>query len=220
MENTIQNNLKYNLDPVDFHLGPIILSGTFGDVFKGTYKNDPHLYAIKSINIRPNQNSEKVAIQSEIAILDIVSNNYPRPNAFPNFYGHFVDTTRLMMTENYGLIFDFFPSSLRKLIETHKTANQPIDFHKFKGIYNTLLDGLAFLQSRNICHRDLSPNNIMLDTNDTVKIIDYGVSKDITNLQQLNREAFTMTIAGKISYMAPEVLAALIANKNKVFLKK
>ena len=60
----------------------------------------------------------------------------------------------------------------------------------------------------------------MLDTNDTVKIIDYGVSKDITDLKQLNQEEFSMTIAGKISYMAPEVLAALIANESKVFLKK
>ena len=72
----------------------------------------------------------------------------------------------------------------------------------------------------NMCHRDLSPNNLMLDTNDTVKIIDYGVSKDITDLKQLNQEEFSMTIAGKICYMAPEVLAALLANKNKVFLKK
>ena len=186
--------------------------------FNKTYKNRPNQYAIKSINIRPNKKKQEIeqTIQSELAILDKITTNCPKPNAIPNYYGHFVVTNQTK-TDNYILVFDFFPSNLKGLIQSQITKKKPIDFLHLKGIYHSLLNGLAFLQSLNMCHRDLSPNNLMLDNKGTVKIIDYGVSKDITDLAQLNQQEFSLTIAGKVCYMAPEVLEAFIADESKVF---
>jgi len=51
-----------------------------------------------------------------------------------------------------------------------------------------------------IIHRDVSPHNILIDHSGSVKLIDFGVAKAASNLQ----ETETGTIKGKIGYMSPE----------------
>ena len=55
-----------------------------------------------------------------------------------------------------------------------------------------------YLNSKNICHRDLKPDNIMLDEKGYIKVIDFGTAIEINN--------FTSTITGTPHYIAPEVL--------------
>lgn len=49
-----------------------------------------------------------------------------------------------------------------------------------------------------VVHRDLSPQNIMIDYDGNVKVVDWGVAKAITHAEK------SKTIKGKISYMSPE----------------
>lgn len=54
----------------------------------------------------------------------------------------------------------------------------------------------------NIIHRDISPQNIILTKDGTVKIIDFGISKSNNNTEMTSVDI----IKGKISYIAPEYL--------------
>ncbi|MBF0207054.1 MAG: serine/threonine protein kinase [Oligoflexia bacterium] len=54
----------------------------------------------------------------------------------------------------------------------------------------------------NIIHRDISPHNIMITYDGSVKVIDFGIAKANTN----SEETQAGTIKGKISYLAPEYL--------------
>ncbi|MCG3191238.1 MAG: Serine/threonine-protein kinase PknD [Thermoanaerobaculia bacterium] len=71
------------------------------------------------------------------------------------------------------------------------------------------LDALAYLHSKSIVHRDISPENIMLqkvaDGTFRVKLIDLGVAKEI------KEEGLTETgmFVGKIRYSSPEQLGVL-----------
>ncbi|KAK4998263.1 G2-specific serine/threonine protein kinase [Elasticomyces elasticus] len=55
------------------------------------------------------------------------------------------------------------------------------------------------LGARMILHRDLKPENVFLSDNDTVKLGDFGLSKD------LHGQKFTQTYVGTPFYMSPEI---------------
>ena len=67
--------------------------------------------------------------------------------------------------------------------------------HYFKQIHM----GVTFLHDNGLCHRDLKPENCMVDAKtDTLKIIDFGLSKHLES-------AVTLGV-GTPDYMAPEML--------------
>jgi Protein kinase domain len=71
------------------------------------------------------------------------------------------------------------------------------------GLLEGVLAGLGHAHSRGIVHRDLKPENVMVTSNGTVKIADFGVAKV---LQDAAGNPLTMsgTTLGTPAYMAPE----------------
>ena len=65
-------------------------------------------------------------------------------------------------------------------------------------------------QPAGVVHRDVTPPNIMVDWNGTVKIVDFGIARAMQDLQTHAAEAGT--IKGKMSYVAPEQLDGRVAD--------
>ncbi|KAM5566766.1 serine/threonine-protein kinase STY13-like [Rosa sericea] len=64
-----------------------------------------------------------------------------------------------------------------------------------------LARGLSYLHSKNIVHRDVKTENLLLDKNRMVKIADFGVARlEASNLSDMTGNT------GTLGYMAPEVL--------------
>ncbi|KAL4502977.1 hypothetical protein ABPG72_014206 [Tetrahymena utriculariae] len=69
-----------------------------------------------------------------------------------------------------------------------------------KYITRTLLKSLHYMHLKGICHRDLSNNNVIFDSNTRkVKLIDFSVSKEYRNK---HRKMWTKT--GTLQFVAPE----------------
>ncbi|CAJ0929535.1 unnamed protein product [Ranitomeya imitator] len=87
--------------------------------------------------------------------------------------------------------------SLEALIETNGSLN--IDYVRF---YTAeIVCGLQFLHGHNIVHRDIKPDNIMLDADGHIRIIDLGLAQDgVTSSNNITG------VTGTFYYMAPEVL--------------
>ena len=65
-----------------------------------------------------------------------------------------------------------------------------------------ILVAIKQLHENNILYRDLKPENILLDRNGHIKLIDFGFSKQLRDIQRDRAR----TNCGTADYAAPEVL--------------
>jgi len=65
-----------------------------------------------------------------------------------------------------------------------------------------VLDALEYIHSNGVVHRDLKPENIMVDDQDNVKLIDFGIASD-SAARRLTYANFTATL-GTPNYISPE----------------
>jgi serine/threonine-protein kinase len=65
-----------------------------------------------------------------------------------------------------------------------------------------VLDALEYIHANGVVHRDLKPENIMVDVDDNIKLIDFGIASD-TSARRLTYANFTATL-GTPDYISPE----------------
>jgi len=65
-----------------------------------------------------------------------------------------------------------------------------------------VLDALEYIHDNGVVHRDLKPENIMVDDDDNIKLIDFGIAGDAT-ARRLTYANFTATL-GTPYYISPE----------------
>ena len=93
----------------------------------------------------------------------------------------------IMEHANGGELFDFIVRHTRL---SEKQASK---------FYYELIAGIEYLHKSGVCHRDLKPENLLLDYDNTLKIVDFGLS----NMYEKNETL--KTACGSPCYAAPEV---------------
>ncbi|CAG9336066.1 unnamed protein product [Blepharisma stoltei] len=80
------------------------------------------------------------------------------------------------------LVFECMPKNLAQFL-AERWSLDPLNDFEITSIMRQLLKGLEYLHSKNIMHRDIKPQNILIDDNDEfykVKLCDFGSAKFVT----------------------------------------
>jgi [calcium/calmodulin-dependent protein kinase] kinase len=108
------------------------------------------------------------------------------------------ESEKLYMIMEYcslGSIMDWRPAT-REFYSPWLKGN--LEKHILRKFIQELVEGLMYLHSINIVHRDIKPQNILLSQNFEIKLADFGQAQDISTGDQL-----TSTV-GTYYFFAPE----------------
>ena len=100
--------------------------------------------------------------------------------------------------------------NLKDFINKSIKNNELIEEDELCSIIEQICEGIKEIHDKNIIHRDIKPENIFINNNMDIKIIDFGISKQINPNKEYTK---TLNVIGSIEYMAPEILIKKIYNE-------
>ena len=77
------------------------------------------------------------------------------------------------------------------------------DLAEVRNILKQIIAGVRAFQRQEMVHQDLKPENIMIDSEGTVKIVDFGSTK-IAGIQEITKPIERNQLLGTLAYAAPE----------------
>ena len=186
---------KYNkYPPTSVHYykyGRLIGQGAFGKVNLGLNVLSGRVVAIKSFNKAKNNEDNKNKIIYETNLMKRL--NHPSIVKILEMFD--TDKYLLIIMEyiNGGNLYSFVKKR-RKL--TEKTA---------KFLFYQIIQGIKYMHSRGVVHRDIKLENILIDLNNNVKICDFGIGKFQSN-PSTTSSWILHEQCGTPMYIAPEIL--------------
>jgi serine/threonine protein kinase len=147
----------------DYKLEDLLGKGSYGEVYKATHIENGKEVAIKMYDkYKMSEANKKKSMLNEIRLLKKLDH----PNLIKLHAVHETPSKiYLVMDLVKGVALSEYSRSLCK----HK-----LDEFECKKIFKQIIKAVDHLHSKNICHRDIKLENILITKDDVVKILDFG----------------------------------------------
>ncbi|EMD01011.1 hypothetical protein BAUCODRAFT_192422 [Baudoinia panamericana UAMH 10762] len=180
--------------------GQFIGGGTFGSVYVAINLDSTQLMAVKEIRLQDPKMIPTIVsqIRDEMSVLQVLD--------FPNivqYYGIEPHRDKVYIFMEYCS-----GGSLAALLEHGRIEDETV----IQVYALQMLEGLAYLHQANVVHRDVKPENILLDHNGVIKFVDFGAAKVIAKqgktvvAERPNSKGNQDSMQGTPMYMSPEVI--------------
>nr|CBZ41239.1 CDK1b protein [Oikopleura dioica] len=164
--------------------------GTYGIVYRCKYLPTGQYVAMKKFRLGDEEEGIPPTSVREISLLKELKH--------PNI----VDLiTILVEKEKIYLVFEFMPMDLKQYLDSLKSSGKFMREKLVRSYMFQLICGLSFCHSRRILHRDLKPQNLLIDESGNIKLADFGLARAVSiPVRVYTHEIITMW------YRAPEIL--------------
>jgi serine/threonine protein kinase len=163
--------------------------GTYGVVYKAKDRNTGQIVALKKIRLETEDEGVPSTAIREISLLKELDH----PNC--------VKLLDIVHNEvKLYLIFEFLDLDLKKYMDS-TASDGGLSEKLVKSYLYQLIDGIKYCHQRRILHRDLKPQNILIDQHGNLKIADFGLSRAFgIPMRTYTHEVVTLW------YRSPEIL--------------
>ena len=161
--------------------------GTYGVVYKCQNKETKKYVALKKIRLENEDEGMPSTAIREISILKQL--NHPNiVNLLDLIHGE----------KKLYLVFEYLNHDLKKYLNLN---NGPLEPQIVKSYLYQILLAIKYCHSKRILHRDLKPQNLLIDKNGIIKVGDFGLARAFgIPIKTLTHEILTLW------YRAPEIL--------------
>ncbi|PIA52819.1 hypothetical protein AQUCO_01000589v1 [Aquilegia coerulea] len=163
-------------------------SGGFGDVYKGKLPNG----VLIAVKVLKGIDKEKIMEEQFAAEVETMGRTYHRN--LIKLYGYCYEA------DTKALIYEYMENGALDVI----LKKNNLDMVKLHNIAIEIAQGISYLHEScrpQIIHQDIKPANVLLDSNLSPKVIDFGLAKVNMGESQFEQSK----IKGTRNYMAPEV---------------
>ncbi|KAL7633092.1 UNVERIFIED_CONTAM: hypothetical protein RMT77_016453 [Armadillidium vulgare] len=113
---------------------------------------------------------------------------------------HLIEVMHITDKQKIYMVMDYCVTGLQEMLDsTSKKKFPQWQSHKY---FLQLAEGLEYLHSKGVIHKDIKPGNLLLTTNSTLKIIDFGVAEQI---EAMAEDDTITTSQGSPVFQPPEV---------------
>ena len=175
----------------DFKILKELGKGSYGKVYTVRSYIDDNEYVMKKMELNHLKPKQQRECYREVSILKKVNHQN-----IIKYYSSFLEQENLYIIMEYAENGDLF--SLIKHYKRHKKLFEEFDIWR---IASEILNGLHYLHTHNIIHRDIKCLNLFITKDKHVKIGDLGVSTIVSSINALH-----CTRVGTPLYLSPELV--------------
>ena len=197
------SKIESTIDESDLVYHELLGRGASGDVYKVTWKSKNIQAAAKKIPLYKDEDRNRLIkerFESEV--------NYLRTLKHQNiitFCGQVVTQDHLVIVTEYaanGSLDDY----LRKC-KTRLPLKQKLEWAI------QAARAIAYLRDKEVLHRDIKSGNFLITSNNTLKLCDFGISKDLKSTKT------TQSTSGTARWLPPETITvdAMLSPKADIF---
>lgn len=167
----------------------VVGNGSFGVVYKATLVGEERTVAIKKVFQDKRFKNRELNIMRELHHLNVVNLRY-------YFYSHGAKDSVYL-----NLLLEYVPETVYRIARHYQKHKRSMPVIYIKLYMYQMFRALAYIHSKGICHRDIKPQNLLVNPETAVlKICDFGSAKHL-----ISGEPNVSYICSRY-YRAPELI--------------
>lgn len=158
------------IEDSEYSKGTVLGHGSFGIVYESVDTKTGEPVAIKAVYQDKRYKNRELQIMKQLSHPNVVKLNH--------FFYHRDETKEEGNDLYLNIVMEFIPDTIYRITRNHTKAKKLIPIDYVRVYVWQMCRSLWYIHSKGVCHRDIKPQNLLLDPQShIVKLCDFGSAK-------------------------------------------